>query len=412
MSFIKDKQYYKFCFYGFLKNLRFFDAFFLLFLKQKGLTYTEIGSLYALREITTNLAEIPTGILADTFGRKNALVFSFLTYIFSFSLFYIGNSYWIFLAAFVLYGIADAFRSGTHKAMIMSYLKLKGWSDQKIHYYGSTRACSQRGSAISALIAGIMVFKSGNYNWIFLGAIFPYLINLALILSYPNYLNTNQKKNRKNLPDKLKELWYILKNPSVLRIVHSAAVFTAYQKAIKDYIQPVMKKAAMTLPVLIGFQIEKKTGLIIGIMYFILYLLSARASSLAGKFAQKYPNAAYITLLIGFGLGIFAGIFYHLQWWLIALIAFTGIYIIQNLRKPILTGFLADQVPNENLASVISAQSLYRSLLTAILAVVFGVIADHIGIGAALIVISGFLFLISIFAKGKKSVLTGKSIVL
>ena len=402
MSFIKDKQYYKFCFYGFLKNLRFFDAFFLLFLKHKGLTYTEIGSLYAIREITTNLAEIPTGILADTYGRKNALVFSFLTYIFSFILFYAGQDYWLFLAAFILYGIADAFRSGTHKAMIMHYLKVKGWRDQKINYYGHTRACSQRGSALSALIAGIMVFRSGNYNWIFLGAIFPYLLNLLLILSYPNYLNTSQSKNRKKLRSKLKELGFILKNPGVLRIVHSAAVFTAYQKAIKDYIQPVMKKAAVTLPVLIGFQIEKKTGLIIGIMYFILYLLSAKASSLSGKFAKKYPDAAYITLLIGFSLGILAGIFYRLQWWLIALLVFTGIYIIQNLRKPILTGYLADLVPNENLASVISAQSLYRSLLTAVLAVSFGFIADYIDIGYALVIISSILLFISIFTERKK----------
>ncbi len=408
MSFIKDKQYYKFCFYGFLKNLRFFDAFFLLFLKHKGLTYTEIGSLYAIREITTNLAEIPTGILADTFGRKNALVFSFLTYIFSFILFYAGQDYWLFLAAFILYGIADAFRSGTHKAMIMHYLKVKGWRDQKINYYGHTRACSQRGSAISALIGGIMVFKSGNYNWIFLGAIFPYLLNLLLIFSYPNYLNTSQSKNRKKLRSKLKELWYILKNPGVLRVVHSAAVFTAYQKAIKDYIQPVMKKAAITLPFLIGIQTQKRTGLIIGIMYFLLYLLNARASSLAGKFAKKYPDAAYITLLIGFSLGIFAGVFYHLQWWLIALLVFTGIYIIQNLRKPILTGYLADLVPNENLASVISAQSLYRSLLTAILAVSFGFIADHIDIGFALVIISGILLFISIFTE-RKTVLTGES---
>ena len=66
---IKDKQYYKFCLYGFLKNLRFFDAFFILFLLSKEITYGEIGILYALREVTINLFEIPSGIVADTYGR-------------------------------------------------------------------------------------------------------------------------------------------------------------------------------------------------------------------------------------------------------------------------------------------------------------------------------------------------------
>ena len=56
--------------YGFLKNLRFFDAFFILFLLEKGISFTQIGLLYAIREVITNLFELPSGILADTFGRK------------------------------------------------------------------------------------------------------------------------------------------------------------------------------------------------------------------------------------------------------------------------------------------------------------------------------------------------------
>jgi len=49
--YTKDLQYVKFCAYGFLKNLRFFDAFFILFLVDKGLSYTQIGVLYGVREI-------------------------------------------------------------------------------------------------------------------------------------------------------------------------------------------------------------------------------------------------------------------------------------------------------------------------------------------------------------------------
>ncbi|MDX2432086.1 MAG: MFS transporter, partial [Bacteroides sp.] len=70
---LKDRQYFKFCMYGFLKNLRFFDAFFILFLVETGVSFTQIGLLYAVREVVTNLFELPSGILADTFGRKKAL---------------------------------------------------------------------------------------------------------------------------------------------------------------------------------------------------------------------------------------------------------------------------------------------------------------------------------------------------
>ena len=76
---------------------------------------------------------------------------------------------------------------------------------------------------------------------------------------------------------------------------------------------------------------------------------------------------------------------------MLSLLAFVGIYIIENVRKPILTGFIADNVPNEILTSVISAQSLLRTIITAILALAFGLIADNFGIGVSFISVTGFL---------------------
>ena len=73
-----------------------------------------------------------------------------------------------------------------------------------------------------------------------------------------------------------------------------------------------------------------------------------------------------------------------------------GIFIVENIRKPILTGFVSDNVPNEILTSVISAQSLLRTIVTAILAFVFGVIADNFGIGASFVIVSAFLVFSSV----------------
>ncbi len=402
MSFVKDQQYYKFCLYGFLKNLRFFDAFFLLYLKQKGISYTEIGSLYAIREIVINFSEVPTGIFADTFGRKKSLMLSFVGYILAFILFYAGNDYKLFLLGFIIYGIADALRSGTHKGMIMKYLQIKGWQSEKINYYGHTRACSQRGSALSALIAGIIVYKTGNYENIFLLSVIPYLLNLLLIWTYPAVLDFSNLKQKTNLKKNIVALWMALKNPRVLSIVHSSAVFTAYQKATKDYIQPVMKNAALSLPILTGILVDKKTGLIIGVLYTILYLLTATASSYAGLLTKHFNNLSYKTLLTGFVFGISGGCFFQWQWWWFALFTFSGIYIMQSLRKPILTGYLAEAVPNEILTSVLSAESLYRTLLTSILALSLGYLTDQTGLGVAFILISSFLFGISVWIHLKK----------
>lgn len=404
-TFDKNRQYYKFCLYGFLKNLRFFDAFFILFLIENGLPYTQIGILYAIREIVINVFEIPSGIIADTFGRKNALVSSFVIYILSFYVFYISNEFWFFALAFVLYGFADAFRSGTHQGMIMDYLKLNDWSQQKISYYGHTRSWSQKGSAISSLVAGVLVFYSGSYQNIFLYSIFPYALNFLLILSYPQYLNKSahkiSSKKKERLSVTLKSFFQIIKQKEVLSIINTSALHSAYLKAIKDYIQPLMVNLALLVPFMLDVEIEKKNGIVVGVLYFLIYLLSSSASKYSSKFVgSKKFNVSKITLLLGFAFGLLSGLFFYYDMWIGAFISFVAVYFIENIRKPILTGFVADHVPNEIFTSVISVQALLKTLFTAIMAIVVGILADYFGIGLSMFLLSlvliGFTLLLNL----------------
>ncbi len=365
------------------------------------MTYTQIGLLYAVREIIINVFEIPSGIIADSFGRKTSLILSFIIYIISFGVFYFSSNFWPFMLAFSLYGIADAFRSGTHKGMMMDYLKSKSWSDRKILYYGYTRSWSQKGSAISSLIAGVLVFYSGEYQNIFLYSMAPYMLNLALIISYPNELNHPIKKkgNENHIKMTIQSLLQTLKQENVIRLINTSALHTAYLKAIKDYIQPLMVNIALMIPLLLYVDTEKKTGLFIGVFYFIIYIITSRASQLSSKAAtSSYRNIPYITLIIGFVAGIACGVFYYYEMWLLSITFFVGIYIIENLRKPILTGYITDHVPNEVLTSVLSVQSLLRTAITAILALTFGLLADaygiaisFIGVSLGLVIFSGFI---------------------
>ncbi len=394
----KDQQYYKFCLYGFLKNLRFFDAFFILFLVEKGISFTQIGILYAAREIASNMLEIPSGILADSFGRKTTLAGSFLVYICSFSLFYFFSHFWIYLAAFILFGIGEAFRSGTHKGMIMDYLKIRGFEKQFANYYGHTRSWSQKGSALSALLAGVIVFSGGDYQIIFLYSIIPYVINFILIISYPGTLNhsikTKTDKIRSRIGVSIRMLIVNLKQKQLRRTLYSSAAHSAYLRAIKDYIQLVMLNLALIIPLLDRVDPKQKSGLIIGVLYFLIFLATSLASKYSSRVAEKIPgNIILLSLVLGFTAGAISGISYHFSIWVISLLAFAGIYLLENLRKPILTGAVARQVPTEILSSVLSTQSQLKTVFTSILAVAFGVIADRSGIGISLLAVSGILLL-------------------
>ncbi|WP_232618059.1 MFS transporter [Thermosipho africanus] len=99
----KDKQFRKFQMYGFLKNLRFFEPFLILFFISSGLSYLQIGILYSIKSIATNILEIPTGVIADLYGRKKSMLFSMISYIISFLIFYFSRSFYLYILAMIFF---------------------------------------------------------------------------------------------------------------------------------------------------------------------------------------------------------------------------------------------------------------------------------------------------------------------
>ena len=96
---------------------------------EAGLTFVEVGGLIALRELATNFLEIPSGAAADVWGRRRALMVSFGAYVISFLAFGLASSPAMFIPAMLLFSVGEAFRTGTHKAMIFAWLKEQGRTD-------------------------------------------------------------------------------------------------------------------------------------------------------------------------------------------------------------------------------------------------------------------------------------------
>ncbi len=400
MVYQKDSQYYKFCAYGFFKNLRFFDPFLMLFFIEKGLTYTEIGTLYAIREISINLFEVPSGIIADVMGRKKAMVFSFLAYIFSFFLFFILSDFIGFILAFIVYGVGDAFRTGTHKAMILSYLKAKDWEDYKTSYYGRTRSWSQRGSAWASIISSSIVFYTGHYDYIFLFSILPYVIDLLLMLSYPSYLNGQRALNDQSIFELFKSHFTDLKVAfskwKPFKLIVSTSSYTGYYKSMKDYLQPLLVTLALTLPFGTELEEPQKVAVAIGVIYSLLYFINARMSRSAHLVELKFKSVASalsFVQAVGWSGGVLAGIAYVMGWTTIAIVCFTLVLLVQNLRRPMAIKYVSDQFDEKIMATVLSAESQSETLFAAIFAIAIGFLVDLLGIGEGIALFSILLLL-------------------
>lgn len=401
--FEKDLQYFKFCMYGFLKNLRLFEPFLLLILLGKGLSYLEIGTLYAAREISINIMEIPSGLLADTVGRRLTMVFSLLSYIVSFLIFYAVSSYFLLFFAMIAFAFGDAFRTGTHKAMIFDYLHSKGWDSQRTYYYGHTRAWSQWGSALSALVAAVLVFWQGSYKSVFLFTTIPYTLNLFLILSYPKYLDgphhTDERKVSEIFMTVLRSLVASIKDPRLMRTIANQSLYSGYYKACKDYLQPILKTLALSLPVLLSFEEESRTALMVGLVYALLYGATAFVSSRSGAFARRFGELATplnLTMLVGIALGLFSGLFLHLTWVSLAVVLYLGIYVLENLRKPMGITYVSERMKQDSLASALSVESQAESLVAAGIALLLGLFSTLFGVGMGILVVSALCGLLAV----------------
>ena len=400
-TYERDLQYYKFCLYGFFKNLRFFEPFLILFFLEKGLTYLQIGTLYAVREIVTNILEIPTGVVADAVGRRSTMISSFVAYVLSFVVFTITDSYTFLIGAMILFSFGEAFRTGTHKAMIFEHLTLHGWQDQKVHYYGHTRSWSQIGSAVSALIAAGIVFSSGSFRVVFLYSTIPYVLDLILMVTYPRTLegNRNREKHRslgQSVVKTAREFIFAFRNAVMLRAVANLSLFSGFYKAAKDYLQPVLQTLALSLPILLALESRQRSSMVIGVVYFCIFLLTSFSSRFSGRIAERLKSLCLVlnaSLVVGYAMGILSGLFLLLAMPIVSVVLYLVLYMVHNLRRPAGIAYFADMLNTDILATALSAESQASSLAAAILAPIMGFLADLYGIGASLLIASGVLLL-------------------
>ena len=196
---------FRFSLYGFLKNQKYFEpVFYLILLHEKGLSFTMLGLLIGFGGVCVNLLEVPSGALADLYGRRRCMILSFTSYIASFIMYAIVENTWMLFLAMFLFSIGESFRTGTHKAMIFDWLRFQGRLDEKTRTYGYTRSWSKIGSSVSTLIGAalLLAMKTHNpeakYSYVFFLCVLPYFAAIISFLGYPKKLDGEIKKILEN----------------------------------------------------------------------------------------------------------------------------------------------------------------------------------------------------------------------
>jgi MFS family permease len=370
-----------------------------IFLFAAGLNFFEIGILYAIKEIIIYIFEIPSGVMADTYGRKKELYLCFTFYIVSFVIFFFTMNFWTAALAMVFFGLGEAFRSGTHKAMIYAYLEEKHWEDHKMQVYGRTRSFSLIGSAISSVLAIALILNIPGSRYIFLASIAPYILDLFLIMSYPESLDKCGCEPTESFFMALRShITNIFRRPGLRHFLLKSASFEAVFKSVKDYIQPILGMLLMSsgAVLFVSYSSDDQLKIVLGVTYGIIHLLCAYASRNVYRLqrymsADKIMNGLYVAQILSF---------FILYWtirtsqpWLIVLM-FIVLYLIRDMRKPVLVDICGTLTQKGERATVLSVESQMKALITVVVAPAIGYIADKTDVGIAMLCIGVLLMIV------------------
>jgi len=393
----------RFSLYGFLKNQRYFEPFLYLAFLDKGLSFAMIGLLVACREGARNLLEIPSGAIADMWGRRRAMILSFTAYIASFVMLGAAERLPLLFCGMALFGVGDAFRTGTHKAMIFCWLRGQGRLDERTRVYGYTRSWSKIGSAVSVVVAAGLVLATGSYAYVFYGCIPAYVVGVVNFLGYPRELDGDCERcaSPKRVFAHLCEAFSaIFRRRGLRRLVLESMGFGGIFEAAKDYLQPVLKVVAVAvvagavvgLGILGEDEVEalgdaRRAALLVGPVFVVLHLLSALASRRAHGFVElmgdeaRAARALWVLSFMCFAM-IAISAFYDSGSGsaasAVTIGGFVFLYIIQNFWRPVLVSRVDRQSAESHRATVLSIESQAKSVATMVAAPLLGLAVDYI----------------------------------
>lgn len=137
-------------------NLDVQRSLFVLYLLQLGITQGEIGILQSFLFFSSVALEIPSGLIADRYGRKFSLIIGFLGLFISGIGFLLFSSFTPFAIIFCLFGASIAMGSGSDRALLYDNLLAEHRSEEYPLILSRARAIGAVSLGLSMLLGGIL----------------------------------------------------------------------------------------------------------------------------------------------------------------------------------------------------------------------------------------------------------------
>jgi len=376
--------------FNFFKSLQFFGAVAVPFyLVRIGLDYTGMFTLEAVFSFSMMAFEIPTGVVADRWGRKMSLFAGSLFFGAGFLMFGLFTSFAVLLAAEVVCAFGMTMLSGADRALTYEILKARGEEGGAARVMARYDAFGTAGLALAFpagsffVTSGVAAFKAA------LGLVFV-ATAAAVGLAGLVVIFVREEIHEKN-------------PASAIRQGVEGFLFVFGRKGLRAFALDCALVSSMTFFMFWFYQsLLLESGFPVGLLGFVAsaFNLSALVMLLLLPAVERKFGVGRTLFLTSF----VPGLFYVLP---VAVpgpaAALAAIFVVTNLRAfraPLLSALMNAEIGDSDRATVLSGVSMIERVATMLLYPVVGLFAD-VSLGTALLLLGALTTLLSVLLRAK-----------
>lgn len=214
---------------AFLQGLMFFLPILSLYYQETLFSVQNVALIFSIEAIGSVIFEVPTGAIADLFGRKKTMILATIINIIGIAILYIGGSMLMFAIYAILSALAHSLSSGTDTAILYDTLKNEG----KEKYYkkasGILMSIWPIGASLSSIIGGYLAIISLKIPVFY--TLIPFLISLFFIffLFEPKYEKKKGATINGHIWESIKD---VVKNKQMLIILSGGIVAWSFGESM------------------------------------------------------------------------------------------------------------------------------------------------------------------------------------
>ncbi len=364
-------------------GLQFFGAIWVLYLTEmRGLSLKQVTLLDGPFWLALFFLEIPTGVVADRYGRRISLICGSLLLALGALAFGAGTTYPVLVGSNFLLGVALTLCSGADAAFLFDTLKSLGREDDYARIYGRAMALVA-GSGIVATLVGPPLAAATNFAVpIYATAGTSALAFLAAFTLMREPPVSESHATRPGYVAGVRTAFLtIWQSPDLRTFVPLVAVSTASLIAVFIFGQPFLQEH------------DVATG---NVGWFLVFTQVAGlgASLLAHRVVGVIGWRGAFVLMPVLSVAILGSLAsLHSLW---AFPAIPAAWLAFSLFRPLSSDYLNQRVESTHRATVLSFQNLGMSAVGAPLEVGLGIFADSRGLPFAFGFAAGFTILLSV----------------